>query len=87
MRQQVVARGCGAALTKSKVVFAGTALIAMTFDGYRHRRVALQETSLTHQRGLGFVCQGRAVITEIDGVADFGQSVFSAGLGVCSIGA
>src|SRR5271156_4643879 len=56
-RNQVVLRGFGASLAQTQVVFRGSALVAMAFDGDVNLRIGTQELGIFGQSGAGVLAQ------------------------------
>ena len=77
LRQQIVTGRSSATLAKGKVVFAGTALVTMAFNGHCQRRVTVQESRLAIQGCLRVAVKRCAVIGEVNSVANAGQLVCS----------
>jgi hypothetical protein len=72
---QVFLDGVGAALAQSKIVFGGTAFVAMAFDGDAHVRIIFEEVGGLLQRFAGVGPNGRGVVIEV-GVANFLEEEF-----------
>src|SRR5690348_436324 len=75
-RLQVVLHRIGTALTQTEVVFAGAALVAVTFDSHGAGRVLVQPRGLTTQDRLSGRLQVILVVVEVHGIADHRVEIF-----------
>src|SRR6266849_2979845 len=71
-RNDVLLDGACAAITEAQVVFGGTTLVAMAFDGYFDRVMVLQEVRGLGKRVAGVGTNISLVVVEI-GIAHFSQ--------------